>query len=201
MLQLAQATAILANYGIRHAPRLVIGTQDANTGALQPVPHAPSVDLGYKRENVAVVQRGLVAVTQGGTSTRVFAGAGYLSAGKTGTAQAVTIGQRDKYNSARLAERQRDHALYVAFAPAEDPQIALAVIVENAGWGAGVAAPFARRVFDYVLLGQYPSEEDMDAVRKGAAAAPIGKPRSVVDMRAALAEAVALAQRDMATKK
>lgn len=84
---------------------------------------------------------------------------------------------------------------------AEDPQIALAVIVENAGWGAGVAAPFARRVFDYVLLGQYPSEEDMAAVRKGVAAAPIGTPRSVADMRAALAEQVAAAQRDMATKK
>ena len=131
----------------------------------------------------------------------MFAGAGYLSAGKTGTAQAVTIGQKDKYNSARLAENQRDHALYMAFAPAEDPQIAVAVIVENAGWGAGVAAPFARRVFDYVLMGQYPSVEDMAAVRKGTAAAPIGTPRSVTDMRAALAEAVAAAQRDMATKK
>ena len=201
MLQLAQATAILANNGTRHEPRLVLGTQDAVSGTLQPLPHAPAVNLGYKREHVAVVQRALVAVTQGGTSTRVFAGAGYLSAGKTGTAQAVTIGQKDKYNSARLAERQRDHALYMAFAPANDPEIALAVIVENAGWGAGVAAPFARRVFDYVLLGQYPSVEDMAAVRKGTAAAPIGNPRSVATMRAALAEEVAAAQRDMATKK
>ena len=201
MLQLAQATAIVANYGIRHVPRLVMGTQDAVTGVLQPVPHAPPVDLGYKREHVAVVHRGLVAVTQGGTSTRVFAGAGYLSAGKTGTAQAVTIGQKDKYNSARLAERQRDHALYMAFAPAQDPQIAVAVIVENAGWGAGVAAPFARRVFDYVLMGQYPSVEDMAAVRNGTAAAPIGTPRSVAAMRTALAEEVATAQREMATKK
>ena len=201
MLQLAQATAIVANNGVKHVPRLVMGTQDAMTGALQPVPHAPAVNLGYKPEHVALVQRALVAVTQGGTSTRVFAGAGYLSAGKTGTAQAVTIGQKDKYNSARLAERQRDHALYMAFAPAEDPQIALAVIVENAGWGAGVAAPIARRVFDYVLMGQYPSEEDMAAVRKGTASAPIGKPRSVADMRAALAEEVAATQREIATKK
>ena len=201
MLQLAQATAIVANNGIKHVPRLVIGTQDTLTGALQPVPHAPALNLGYKPEHVALVQRALVAVTQGGTSTRVFAGAGYLSAGKTGTAQAVTIGQKDKYNSARLAERQRDHALYMAFAPAQDPQIAVAVIVENAGWGAGVAAPFARRVFDYMLLGQYPSVEDMAAVRNGTAAAPIGTPRSVAAMRAALAEEVAAAQRDMATKK
>ena len=75
----------------------------------------------------------------------------------------------------------------MAFAPADDPQIALAVIVENAGWGAGVAAPIARRVFDYVLLGQYPSEEDMVAVQKGLAAAPIGKPRQAADMANLLA--------------
>ena len=97
-------------------------------------------------------------------------------------AKAVTIGQKDKYNGAKMEEFQRDHAVYMAFAPAENPQIALAVIVENAGWGAGVAAPIARRVFDYALLGQYPSEEDMLAVQKGLAAAPIGKPRLAADM-------------------
>ena len=75
-----------------------------------------------------------------------------------------------------MEEFQRDHALYMAFAPADNPKIALAVIVENAGWGAGVAAPIARRVFDYALLGQYPNDEDMAAVRKGTAGAPIGKP-------------------------
>jgi len=186
MLQLAQATAVLANNGIKHKPHLVMGTQDAMTRVMQPVPADPPVDLGYKPENVAIVRKAMVGVTQDGTSTRVFAGAGYLSGGKTGTAQAVTIGQKDKYNGAKLEEHQRDHALYIAFAPADHPQIALAVIVENAGWGAGVAAPIARRVFDYVLLGQYPSEEDMAAVRKGVATAPIGKPRQVKDMLVAL---------------
>ena len=182
MLQLAQATAVLANNGVKHTPRLVIGTQDAVTRTTVPNPAPPAVDLGYKPENVAVIRRALVGVTQEGTSTRVFAGAGYLSGGKTGTAQAVTIGQKDKYNSSRLEEHQRDHAVYMAFAPADQPQIALAVIVENAGWGAGVAAPIARRVFDYVLMGEYPSEQDMAAVRKGLAGAPIGKPRSVAEM-------------------
>ena len=172
MLQLAQATAVVANNGIKHQPHMMIGTQDAVTRVMQPVPRDPPVDLGYKLANVAIVQKAMVGVTQEGTSTRVFAGAPYLSGGKTGTAQAVTIGQKDKYNSAKLLERQRDHAVYIAFAPANDPQIALAVIVENAGWGAGVAAPIARRVFDYVLLGQYPSEEDMAAVRKGLATSP-----------------------------
>lgn len=181
MLQLAQATAVLANNGVKRRPRLVIGTQDPVTRVMHPLPAEPAENLGYKPENVAIVRKALVGVTQEGTSARVFAGAGYLSGGKTGTAQAVTIGQKDKYNSAKMEEYQRDHAVYMAFAPAEDPQIALAVIVENAGWGAGVAAPIARRVFDYVLLGQYPSEEDMAAVQKGLAAAPIGKPRQAAD--------------------
>jgi penicillin-binding protein 2 len=193
MLQLAQATAVLANNGIKHKPRLVIATKDTVTGALHPLPIDPPVDLGYKPANVDIIRKALVGVTQEGTSTRVFAGAGYLSGGKTGTAQAVTIGQKDKYNGAKLEEHQRDHAVYMAFAPADKPEIALAVIVENAGWGAGVAAPIARRVFDYVLMGQYPSEEDMAAVQKGLAAAPIGTPRSVAGMAARLAAGGTLA--------
>jgi penicillin-binding protein 2 len=186
MLQLAQATAVLANNGVKHKPRLVIATQDTVTGVMNPLPVDPPVDLGYKPAHVEIIRKALVGVTQEGTSTRVFAGAGYLSGGKTGTAQAVTIGQKDKYNGAKLEEHQRDHALYMAFAPADKPEIALAVIVENAGWGAGVAAPIARRVFDYVLMGQYPSAEDMVAVQKGLAAAPVGTPRRVADMNALL---------------
>ncbi len=182
MLQLAQATAILANNGIKHKPQLVIATQDSVSRARIPVPADPPVDLGYKPENVAVVRKALVGVTQEGTSARVFAGAGYLSGGKTGTAQAVTIGQKDKYNAGKLEEHQRDHALYMAFAPADDPRIAIAVIVENAGFGAAHAAPIARRVFDYWLMGQYPNDEDMAAVRKGQAAAPIGKPRTASEV-------------------
>ena len=194
MLQLAQATAVLANNGVKHKPRLVIGTQDTVTRALRPLPPVPAEDLGYKPQNVAIVRKALVGVTLEGTSAKVFAGAGYLSGGKTGTAQAVTIGQKDKYNGTKLDEHQRDHAVYMAFAPADNPQIALAVIVENAGWGAGVAAPIARRVFDYALLGQYPSEEDMAAVQKGLAAAPMGKPRQAD----AVAELVALTSRGVA---
>jgi len=190
MLQLAQATAVLANNGVKHKPRLVIGTQDPVTHVLQPLPPGPPENLGYKAENVAVVRKALVGVTQVGTSARVFAGAGYLSGGKTGTAQAVTMGQKDKYNKARMEEHQRDHALYIAFAPADDPKIALAVIVENAGWGAAAAAPIARRVFDYVLMGQYPSKEDMAAVQKGLAGAPIGKPRLAAEMAGLMAAGV-----------
>ena len=184
MLQLAQATAILANNGIKHKPRLVIGTQDPVTRNMQSLPGNPSENLGYRPEHVDLIRRALVGVTQEGTSARVFAGAGYLSGGKTGTAQAVTIGQKDKYDGKKLEEFQRDHALYMAFAPADQPKIALAVVVENAGFGAAHAAPIARRVFDYVLMGQYPNAEDMLAVQKGLAAAPIGKPLMAADMAA-----------------
>ncbi len=177
MLQLAQATSIVAAGGIKRRPHLVLGTRDTVTGEITSIQQAPAEDLGYKPSNVAVIREGLVSVVTGGTARGVFAGAGYSAAGKTGTAQAVGMAANTKYNAKALEEHQRDHALFVAFAPANDPKIAVAVVVENAGWGAGAAAPIARRVFDYWLLDQYPSEADMAAVRIGKATAPIGKPR------------------------
>ena len=182
MLQLASATATLINGGIKHTPQLVMATQDAVSHARVPVAPKPPQDLGFKPEHVEIVRRALVGVTQEGTATRIFAGAGYLSGGKTGTAQAVTIGQKEKYNAAKMEEHQRDHALYMAFAPADDPKIALAVVVENAGFGGEHAAPLARRVFDYWLLGQYPNEEDLAAVKLGRAGPPIGKPRVAAEV-------------------
>jgi penicillin-binding protein 2 len=178
MLQLASATATLANGGLQFKPRVVTATQDALTHAQVEVTAQQALSLGYKPEHVDVVHKGLVGVVTSGTSARVFAGATYTSAGKTGTAQAVTIGQKEKYDAGKLSEYQRDHALYMAYAPAEKPRIAVAVVVENAGFGAASAAPIARRVFDYWLLGQYPSEEDMAATQKGQSASPIGKPRA-----------------------
>jgi len=182
MLQLAQAVSTVANNGVKHKPQLVIATQDATTRVRVPLPAAAPENLGFKQENVDVIRRAMVGVTQEGTSTRVFAGAPYLSGGKTGTAQAVSLGKNEKYVASKMEEHQRDHSLYIAFAPADDPKIALAVIVENAGFGSASAAPIARRVFDYVLMGQYPNEEDLAAVTKGQATAPIGKPRLVADV-------------------
>ncbi len=182
MLQLASATATLASGGLKHRPRLVMATQDAGSPDLRPIAAPPPQHLGYKPQHVAVVRRALAAVAKEGTSARSFLGAAYESAGKTGTAQAVTIGQKDKYDARKLEEHQRDHALYMAFAPVDDPKIALAVIVENSGFGAEHAAPMARRVFDYWLLGQYPSEQDLAAVSEGKAATPIGKPRPAAEV-------------------
>jgi penicillin-binding protein 2 len=177
MLQLAQATAIVADGGMKHKPHLVLATRNTVSGEVAPVPQPPAENLGYTAANVAVVREGLTSVVTSGTARGVFAGASYQAAGKTGTAQAVTQAQNTKYNARALEEHQRDHALFMAFAPVNDPKIALAVIVENAGWGAGAAAPIARRVFDYWLLDQYPSEADMAAIKVGKAAAPMGKPR------------------------
>ena len=182
VLQLAKATATLVSGGQRFRPRLVREIENVVDGsrrtvagdALEPLPLAP--------EHVRLIRDAMHDVTQEGTSTRVFAGAPYKSGGKTGTAQAVGVRQNEKYNAARLAEHQRDHSLYVAFAPVDAPTIALAVVVENAGFGAAAAAPIARRVFDYLLLGQVPSEEDMAATRAGRSAAPIGTPRRAEEL-------------------
>ncbi|WP_295545033.1 penicillin-binding protein 2 [uncultured Pseudacidovorax sp.] len=176
MLQLALAEATLANGGTKFRPHVVKAIKNTVTGQVQELPQPPGENLGYKARNVDIVRAGLVAVNKAGTGTRIFAGAPYTSAGKTGTAQAVSLGQNVKYNAKALEEHQRDHSLFAAFAPAENPRIALAVIVENAGFGAAAAAPIVRRVFDYWLLGQYPNEQDLAAVRAGKAAAPIGQP-------------------------
>jgi penicillin-binding protein 2 len=126
---------------------------------------------------VALIKRALHGVTQEGTSVRSFAGAPYKTGGKTGTAQAIGIKQNEKYNASKLDEYQRDHSLYMAFAPLDEPTIALAVVVENAGFGSEAAAPIARRVFDYWIAGLWPTDEDMAATQIGKSGAPIGKPR------------------------
>jgi len=182
MLQLANAMAAVANHGLQNKPHLVKAIRGPHAQAPEAVVLETPVNLGYKQQNIQVVLDGMVSVVTDGTGRGVFAGAGYTSGGKTGTAQAVTIGQKDRYDAKRLAERQRDHGLYLAFAPAQNPQLVVAAIVENAGWGAQVAAPIVRRVFDYALLGQYPSEQDIAAVRQGRGGPPLGTPRAAADI-------------------
>ena len=177
MLQLASATATLVSGGQRFEPRLVREIRNIVTHQATPVAGQALAPLPFKPEHVALVMHAMHGVTQEGTSTRVFAGAPYKTGGKTGTAQAVGVKANEKYNASRLSEFQRDHSLYTAFAPLDVPTIALAVIVENAGFGAAAAAPIARRVFDYVLAGQWPSEEDIAATREGRSVAPMGTPR------------------------
>jgi len=181
-LQLANATATLVSGGQRFKPRLVREIEDVVTHEKRLVAHDALEPLPYKPEHIELLMRAMHGVTQEGTSTRVFAGAPYKSVGKTGTAQAVGVKANQKYDASKLEEHKRDHSLYIAAAPLPQPSIAVAVIVENAGFGAAAAAPIARRVFDFVLLGQYPSEEDIAATRKGQSAAPIGTPRRISDV-------------------
>jgi penicillin-binding protein 2 len=161
---------------------VLLATQDIVSRVETPAQTGPGESLGYQPAHVAVVLNAMEGVATEGTGTKVFAGAPYRSGGKTGTAQAVTIGQKDKYNASKLAEHQRDHSLYSAFAPADNPQVALAVVVENAGFGAASAAPIARRVFDYLLKGRYPNEEDIRLTQQGLSSAPVGPFRAASEV-------------------
>ena len=182
MLQLASATATLANNGVKMKPHLVRQVVDVLTRSSRPTAQETMGQTVAKPENIAVIRDALVGVNIEGTAASSFVGADYTSAGKTGTAQVFQIKQGEKYVASRIDERLRDHALYMAFAPADAPKIALALIVENAGFGSQNAAPIARRVFDYWLTGRYPSVEDIAAIQKAQATAPIGKARSVSDL-------------------
>jgi penicillin-binding protein 2 len=179
MLQLALATATVANNGVKMKPHLVQKVIDVVTRAPTSAVHEVVGERVAKPENIDIIRKALVGVNLEGTSARSFVGAPYTSGGKTGTAQVIAIKQGEKYNAAAIDERHRDHALFMAYAPAEDPRIAIAMIVENAGFGAQNSAPIARRAFDYYLMGLYPSEEDLAAVRLGKATTPIGKQRGV----------------------
>jgi penicillin-binding protein 2 len=182
MLQLAQATAIVAAGGKRYKPHLVRAVENVETRAQRKLSGEALPPLAFKPEHVQVIHQAYYGVTQEGTSARSFLNAPYKSGGKTGTAQVIAIKANEKYDASKIDERHRDHALYTAFAPIDDPQIALALIVENAGFGAGAAAPIARRVFDYMLLGLYPSPEDIAATQQGQSTAPIGKQRPAAEV-------------------
>ncbi len=155
LLQLAKATALLATRGKHYRPRLVRALGNPATGAIEeqkPVA-LPSIELKHV-ENWEIIVNAMVAVTSGprGTAQRIGRGATYSIAGKTGTAQVFSVGQTEKYNEKEVAERLRDHALFVAFAPADAPKLAVAVLVENGGFGASAAAPIARAIFDAYLV-------------------------------------------------
>lgn len=156
-MQLAHATATLANDGIGYKPHLVREIRSARTNESHMVKSEPLSDLKLDPAHIDLVKRAMFAVTQpGGTASGAAAGAPYHIAGKTGTAQVIGIKQGATYNESQIAERHRDHAWFIAFAPAEQPKIALVVLAENGGHGGSTAAPIARKVMDYYLLGKVP---------------------------------------------
>jgi penicillin-binding protein 2 len=164
-LQLALAIATVANDGVMFRPHVVDYVEDLRTKARTPVAPKPLRSLDLNPEHIDTIKKALVGVNKEGTGASVFVGAEYVSAGKTGTAQVIAIKQGEKYVEGRVQERFRDHALFIAYAPAEKPTIALAVIVENAGFGARAAAPIARQVFDYYLLGKEPPGQKKEAAK------------------------------------
>jgi penicillin-binding protein 2 len=163
-LQLAVATAMLANGGKRIEPRLVQAVRDPLTHVWQPLPGVVRGQLAIKPANLEVVRQGMMDVLRpGGTAAAAAAGAPYTIAGKTGTAQVVGIKQGERYKEDQVARQNRDHALFMAYAPAENPTIAVAVMVENGGHGGSTAAPIARAVFDFYLTGKRPGNMKLEA--------------------------------------
>lgn len=151
VLQLAHATAVLASNGIVRPPHLVTQTLSPHDPEIEQPVRIDATLIPLKQANLDVIKRALVDVVRLGTARRAFAGAAYQAAGKTGTAQVFSL-RGAKYNANAIDERLRDHALFMSYAPAENPKIAVALIVENAGWGGSVAAPIVRKVFDYWLV-------------------------------------------------
>jgi penicillin-binding protein 2 len=151
-IQQAHAIATIANNGVAFRPHLVKTVRDVRTGAVRDVVPEPSYTVPIKPEHLAFVKNALVGVNKEGTSAAAFVKTPYVSAGKTGTAQVYSL-KGEKY-SAKIDERLRDHAWFIAYAPADKPRIAVSVLVENGGFGAQAAAPIARQVFDYYLTGK-----------------------------------------------
>ena len=165
-IQLAQAVAALVNDGVLFRPHLVGHVTDSRSGEKTLIEAKPLRTLPWKKQNIDLVKKAMVGVNREGTGARAFADAGYTSGGKTGTAQVFSLRGAD-YKARKLSQELRDHALFVAFAPVDRPRIALVVLVENGGFGAQSAAPIARQVLDYYLLGKQETgaaKEDEDAV-------------------------------------
>jgi penicillin-binding protein 2 len=159
-IQLAQATATLVNGGMMFKPRVVSHIDNPRTGERKYFEPQLVRRVPLKPEHVEFAKRAMAAVNTEGTGARAFAKAEYTSGGKTGTAQVIAIKQNEKYDEEKVTERHRDHSWFIAFAPVENPRIAVAVIVENGGYGARAAAPIARTMLDYYLLGKLPASPE-----------------------------------------
>jgi penicillin-binding protein 2 len=180
-LQIAQALATLVNNGVVMKPHLVKILEDGLTHQKTMTVPKESYRIPLKQENIDFVKNAMVGVTKEGTGARAFAGAGYVAGGKSGTAQVVTIKQNEKYDSKKIAEHLRDHSLFTAFAPADHPTIALAIVVENGGFGAAAAAPLARKALDYYLLKKRPGDDDKKDPKAVAAAEAAAAAASAAD--------------------
>jgi penicillin-binding protein 2 len=156
-IQLAVALSTLLNGGTMHKPRVVSYIDNVREGTRQTFEPQVLHQTQFKAEYVEFIKHAMQGVNKEGTAARSFANAPYTSGGKTGTAQVIGMKQNEKYDESKVAERLRDHSWFIAFAPVESPKIAMAIIVENGGFGARAAAPIARTVLDYFMLGKLPT--------------------------------------------
>lgn len=162
-MQLAYAAAVMANRGTAFRPHLAKEIVDLQTGKVRRIEPKPAYQTHFGDDNLDRVRAAMIDVTQpGGTAAQAAAGAPYRIAGKTGTAQVIAIKQGQKYRESEVDERHRDHAWFIAFAPADDPKIAVAILVENGGHGGSAAAPIARTMMDWWLLGKAPGAAPAD---------------------------------------
>jgi penicillin-binding protein 2 len=168
-LQLAQAMAMLSSGGQMYRPRLVARIDNPRTAEQRAIEPEVIRRASLHRENVDFIKRAMLGVIKEGTGQRAFAGAQYSAGGKTGTAQVIAMKQNEKYEETKVSERFRDHSLFIAFAPVDSPKIAMAIVVENGGFGARTAAPIARTVLDYFLLGKAPAGMQMPTPEDDAA--------------------------------
>ncbi|GJL76303.1 penicillin-binding protein 2 [Nitrosomonas sp.] len=163
-LQLAFATAIIANHGTAYQPHFVKQITSSQADTARALSKQKLFTIDHQPQNMELVRKAMVDVTRpGGTAASAAAGAEYTFAGKTGTSQVIGIKQNERYKEELVAERHRDHAMFVAYAPAENPTIALAILVENGGSGGATAAPIARQVLDYFLLGKIPVSKEAES--------------------------------------
>jgi penicillin-binding protein 2 len=167
ILQLAHATATLANNGVVMKPHLVRDIENPITKDTRPVVRDPSDKINVRQQDIDFIKHAMEGVVTNGTAAKVFAGAPYQAAGKTGTAQVYSL-QGANYKGHAIPENLRDHALFIAFAPVEQPKIAIALVVENGGWGAEAAGPIARKVLDYYLIGRNKPGAEQAAVTAAA---------------------------------
>jgi penicillin-binding protein 2 len=170
-MQLAQVTAVLAAQGKVFQPRLVTGVRNPQTGETEIIPPNPLPQVkGGTPAQWDVIMEGMRQTMVSGTARAIAKSAEYNMAGKTGTAQVRSVGQNESVQAAAKEERLRDHSWLIAFAPAEDPKIAVAVLVENGGFGASAAGPIARQIFDAYLLPRLPKKDAALATGAGGTA-------------------------------
>ena len=151
ILQMAKATSIIANRGVMIKPRLFKGSREFNSSEFTYSEPVTQGKLNIQQEWFDFVIDAMEEVNKSGTASRVFGNSPFPVAGKTGTAQVFTIKQDEEYDSEKVPERLKDHSLYIGFAPVDKPKIAVAVVVENGGFGVTTATPIAKLVFDFYL--------------------------------------------------